>query len=60
MTDNPNAVDEDGVTPIHSAVRNGHIEIVKILAPLTVNPILMLQKRKEILQVLLPTMQKFK
>ena len=38
LTDNPNAPDNDGWTPIHQAANNGHTEIVKILAPLTDNP----------------------
>ena len=38
MTDNPNAKDENGKTPIYWAALNGHTEIVKILAPLTDNP----------------------
>ena len=38
MTDNPNAPDKNGTTPIHRAARNGHAEIVKILVPLTDNP----------------------
>ena len=38
MTDNPNAPDENGKTPIDWAAYNGHTEIVKILAPLTDNP----------------------
>ena len=43
LTDNPNALDVDGETPIYIAVSipNGlimNLEIVKILAPLTVNP----------------------
>ena len=33
LTDNPNAPNEDGSTPIHRAAYNGHTEIVKILAP---------------------------
>ena len=37
LTDNPNAPDEDGVTPIHRAALKGHTEIVKILAPFTYN-----------------------
>ena len=36
--DNPNAPNKDGNTPIHEAAKNGHTEIVKILAPLTDNP----------------------
>ena len=35
LTDNPNAPDEEGITPIHLAAFEGHTEIVKILAPLT-------------------------
>ena len=38
MTDNPNAPDKLGETPIHIAAMRGHTEIVKILAPLTDNP----------------------
>ena len=38
MTDNPNAPDNDGDTPISRAAWNGHKEIVKILATLTDNP----------------------
>ena len=38
LTDNPNAPNKDGNTPIHWAARNRHTEIVKILAPLTNNP----------------------
>ena len=38
LTDNPNAPDKDGLTPIHAAADNGHTEIVNILAPLTANP----------------------
>ena len=37
LTDNPNAPDEDGFTPIYWAALKGHTEIVKILAPLTDN-----------------------
>ena len=38
MTDNPNAPNEFGNTPIYEAALNGHTEIIKILAPLTDNP----------------------
>ena len=38
MTDNPNAPDNVGYTPIYWAATNGHNEMVKILAPLTDNP----------------------
>ena len=38
LTDNPNAPDRNGMTPIFEAAQNGHTEIVKILAPLTDNP----------------------
>ena len=38
LTDNPNAPDVQGRTPIFWAVLNGHTEIVKILSPLTDNP----------------------
>ena len=38
LTDNPNAPNKYGSTPIHEAAMNGHTEIVKILAPLTDNP----------------------
>ena len=37
-TENPNAPDDFGVTPIYNAAGWGHSEIVKILAPLTDNP----------------------
>ena len=33
LTDNPNAPDEYGITPIYWAEHNGHSEIVKILTP---------------------------
>ena len=35
LTDNPNAPNNTGETPIYWAARNGHTEVVKILAPLT-------------------------
>ena len=38
LTDNPNAPDKYGWTPIYCAAGRGHTEIVKILAPLTDNP----------------------
>ena len=38
LTDNPNAPDEVGWTPIHMAALSGITEIVEILAPLTDNP----------------------
>ena len=38
LTDNPNASDQFGWTPIYRAAYYGHAEIVKILAPLTDNP----------------------
>ena len=38
LTDNFNAPDNQGRTPIHWAAWRGHTEIVKILAPLTANP----------------------
>ena len=38
LTDNPNAPNKYGNTPIHRAAQNGHTEIVRILAPLTDNP----------------------
>ena len=37
-TDNPNAPDNNGVTPIFVAAQNNHIEIVKILMKATDNP----------------------
>ena len=37
LTDNPNAPNDCGKTPIHWAARTGHTEIVKILAPLKNN-----------------------
>ena len=38
LTDNLNAPNKDGFTPINQVAQNGHTEIVKILAPLTDNP----------------------
>ena len=38
LTDNPNAPDKYGNTPIYEAAYRGYTEIVKILAPLTDNP----------------------
>ena len=38
LTDNPNAPNIFGETPIYEAACNGHTEIVKFLAPLTDNP----------------------
>ena len=38
LTDNPNAPDKSGYTPIQWAAKNGHTELVKILTPLTNNP----------------------
>ena len=38
LTDNPNAPDNCGETPIYVATINGHTEIVKILASFTDNP----------------------
>ena len=38
LTENPNAPDKFGLTPIYRAAWKGHTEIVKILAPLTDNP----------------------
>ena len=38
LTDNPNAPDKDGDTPICKAARSGCTEIIKILAPLSENP----------------------
>ena len=38
LTDNPNAPNNIGQTPIYWAAFYGHTEIVKILAPLTDNP----------------------
>ena len=38
LTDNPNATDVDGVTPMHKAAEFGFTDVVKILAPLTDNP----------------------
>ena len=39
LTDNPNAPDENGRTPIYLAASNGHAEIVKILVQWTDNPL---------------------
>ncbi len=38
FTDDPNIPDQNGSTPIHSAAKNGHIDVLKVLAPLTKNP----------------------
>ena len=38
LTDDPNAPDKNGDTPIHHAANEGYTKIVKILAPLTDNP----------------------
>ena len=38
LTDNPNAPDKSGKTPIYWATCYGHTEIVQILAPLTDTP----------------------
>ena len=38
MTNNTNAPNNDGETPIYVAACDGHTEIVKILSPLTDNP----------------------
>ena len=38
LTDNPNAPNDFGESPIYWAAYNGRIEIVKILVPLTDNP----------------------
>ena len=38
LTDNPNAPDKFGGTPIYWAALKGHTEIVKILAPLADYP----------------------
>ena len=38
LTDNPNAPNRKGFTPIHHAASQGYTEIVQILAPLTDNP----------------------
>ena len=46
LTDNPNAPDENGRTPIYLAASNGHAEIVKILVQWTDNPNATLYKWK--------------
>ena len=38
LTENPNAPNKNGWTPIHKAAMNGYTEIVKILVSLTENP----------------------
>ena len=38
LTDNPNAPDRSGNTPVHMAAFYGHTEVVEILAPLTDYP----------------------
>ena len=37
LTDQPNAQDKEGWTPIHKAAMEGTLDIVKFLAPLTDN-----------------------
>ena len=37
-TDNPNVTDENGITPIHLAAANGHLEVFKLLIKSTDNP----------------------
>ena len=37
LTDNPNAPDNNGETPIYLAAANGYTEMVRISAPLTNN-----------------------
>ena len=66
MTNNPNAPNKSGHTPIHLATHNGHTEIVKILAPLVDNPnapdvggmtpiyLAALKGHKEIVKILAP------
>ena len=39
LTDNPNAPNRWGVTPIHQAAYNRHTEIFQLLVPLTDNPL---------------------
>ena len=38
LTDNLNASNKNGFTPIYQVAQNGHTEIIKILAPLIDNP----------------------
>ena len=38
LTDNLNAPNKNGITPIYQVAQNGHTEIIKILAPLIDNP----------------------
>ena len=38
LTDNPNAPNSYGYSPIHAAANKGYTEIVKFLTPLTSNP----------------------
>ena len=38
LTDNPNAPNRNGETPIHLAGLEGHTEIIKILSPLLQKP----------------------
>ena len=38
LTEHPNALNKEGLTPLYWAEFNSHTEIVKILMPLTDNP----------------------
>ena len=38
MTDNANVPDANGMTPIHLAAKNGHIEVLKMLMTSTYKP----------------------
>ena len=38
LTENSNALNNFGDTPIHEAAFNGHLDVIKFLAPLTENP----------------------
>ena len=38
MSDNPNESNNVGETPIYAAAKNGHVEVIKVLAPLADKP----------------------
>ena len=38
LSDNLNEPNQDGETPIYIAAENGHVDVIKVLAPLCDNP----------------------